>query len=453
MASLRKVLRYYYWLTIEFFKKHNKIFILSFLVSLIVFISIFSFSSVFSFENYRKNRIGLVGTYSLDNPPDEITNQISQGLISFDLQGRIIPILANHWEMKDGGKRYRFYLKDNLFWNDNKKFSAYEINYRFEDVETKVIDEKTIDFILKKPLEIFPIYLSKPIIKKPLVGVAGYYRVSKIRTSAGYLREVSLNSNLRNLPSFSYFFYQNENQLINAYKKGEITQMRVFKKSIADSFSDWKNTQIEKFVDYSKLLTLFFNFKNPYLNDRELRNALSMLIDVAKFSQFGEPARGPISPTSWAFNSRLKSYFYDLDTSRKIIEKEKVATLSSSLTLLTFYDNFETAEIILEEIRKVGLPVELRIGSIDQLKSFDFFLAFLKIPPDPDQYYYWHSTQEKSNIGGYRNPKVDLYLEKGRSTLLKEERKKHYLEFQEVLREDPPAIFLYFPFVYQIKRK
>lgn len=44
--------------------------------------------------------------------------------------------------------------------------------------------------------------------------------------------------------------------MINAYKLGQINQM-TYQKSIADVFLQWKNTKVEKVVDYSNLLTLF----------------------------------------------------------------------------------------------------------------------------------------------------------------------------------------------------
>ena len=55
------------------------------------------------------------------------------------------------------------------------------------------------------------------------------------------------------------------------------------------------------------------------------------------------------------------------------------------------------------------------------------FLAYLKVPIDPDQYYFWHSTQTQSNIGNYNNVKVDKLLEDGRSTVDIEEREKIYI--------------------------
>lgn len=79
----------------------------------------------------REEVIGLVGSYDLNNPPDEMANKISNGLVSVNDKGEIIPIIANSWEVKNGGKEYRFHLKDNLLWGDNKKLVASDIKYRF----------------------------------------------------------------------------------------------------------------------------------------------------------------------------------------------------------------------------------------------------------------------------------------------------------------------------------
>ena len=88
--------------------------------------------------------------------------------------------------------------------------------------------------------------------------------------------------------------------------------------------------------------------------------------------------------------------------------------------------------------------------------NFDLLLVFWNLPSNPDQYYFWHSTQiglKKSNISNYKNVKIDLLLEQGRNTIDLREREKIYQEFQKIIQDDPPALFLYYPFVYTIKRK
>ena len=119
----------------------------------------------------------------------------------------------------------------------------HDIHYDFKDVETKVLDANTIYFTLKKSLPIFPTYLTRPVIKYPLLGVVGLYKVDKVKSKFGFLTEVSLIPNKKGLPHLTYKFYDTENKLINAYKRGEIHEMRTTKKTIADSFSKWKRNQ------------------------------------------------------------------------------------------------------------------------------------------------------------------------------------------------------------------
>jgi ABC-type dipeptide transport system, periplasmic component len=220
-----------------------------------------------------------------------------------------------------------------------------------------------------------------------------------------------------------------------------------------DVFSKWKNSKVSQSVDYTRLLTIFYNFNNPVLKNKNIREALAMLIDVKKFSQYGEIAKGPIPPNSWAYNPDLKNYSYDLETAKKIIEKENIASLSSQLNFYTFYDYYQIADDYVTELNKVNLPAEIKISSIDRPENFDFLLAYWKVPSDPDQYFFWHSTQKLGNIGDYKNVKVDLLLEKGRSTIDIQEREKIYFDFQKVITDDSPALFLYYPYVYKIERK
>jgi peptide/nickel transport system substrate-binding protein len=420
------------------------------------FISLIGFLSVSPYLKLIFNKqevIGLVGNYDFNNLPDEVMTKVSNGLVTVNDKGAIIPVLANSWEVKDGGKQYRFYLKNNLLWNDDKKFTASDINYQFSDVKIQVVDKNVIDFYLNKPLAIFPTYLNKPLIRPPLVGIAGFYKLGRFKIVNGYLKELTLAPNTKDLFSIQYKFYNNESDLVTAYKRGEINEMVLTRKSVADTFASWKNSQIIKSVDYTRLLTLFFNNQNKIFTSKDIRDAFSMMIDYKKLSDFGEIARGPIPPISWAYNPDLKTSNYDIDTAAKILKNEVTATESAQINLLTSYDYYDAADSIATEINKTGLKVDINMISYDRPDNFDLLLVFWKVPQDPDQYYFWHSTQKEGNISNYKNVKIDKLLEDGRSTISIDERQKIYNEFQKVIQDDPPALFLYYPYVYTIKRK
>lgn len=458
MAGKKLVFRYYYWLFIEFFKKNSRLIIISFFISFIGIIALLSVSPYIKLALTQEQVVGLVGNYDLNNPPDEIVNKVSNGLVTVTEKGEIIPVISNSWEVKSQGKQYRFHLKDNLLWSDGKKFVSRDISYQFKDVTVTAVDDKTVDFYLKKPLAIFPTYLNKPLIKYPLLGVAGFYKAGKIKLESGYLKEVSLVPNTKDLNPIRYKFYSDESSLVNAYKKGEINEMTLTKKSVADTFANWKNTSVEKKVDYTRLLTLFLNSNNQILSNKNVKDAISMSFDYDKLSAFGELARGPIPPISWAYNPNLKNAIYDRDTASKIIKKEVVATESAKLNFVTSYDYYDVADELSKDLQAIGLTNDLNFSSYEQgSNSFDLLLAFWKVPTDPDQYFFWHSKQtiqnQGGNIGNYKNVKIDNLLEQGRDTINLDQREKIYFDFQKNIQDDPPAIFVYYPYIYTIKRK
>ena len=106
-----------------------------------------------------------------------------------------------------------------------------------------------------------------------------------------------------------------------------------------------------------------------------------------------------------------------------------------------------------DDIKQLGVDVKINTAPIQQDASFEMLLAYWKVPLDPDQYYFWHSTQKTGNITNYNNVKVDKLLEDGRSTLSVSERKKIYFNFQKLIQDDAPAYFMFYPYTYIIKRK
>src|SRR3989344_2364567 len=352
MTISKKTFRYYYWLLLEFIKKHLRIIALSFFLSFIIIIGLISFSPyIQTFFLTKKDIIGLVGDYDYNNIPEEISNKISNGLLFINEKGEFNPAIASSWEISDNGKEYRFHIRDGLIWSNGKKFSTRDIFYNFKDIETKVIDDKTIYFKLKKPLPVFPTYLKKPIILFPLVGVAGLYKVDRIKLRYGTIIELALSPNKKDLPFTIYKFYRTESELINAYKTGEINHMIIAKKNISDIFQKWKNSTITKTVDYSRLLSLFFNFNNPLLKDKDIRQAMMMAIDRSKFKDFGETALGPIPPLSWAYNSDLKNPIFDQTGAEKILKKTITASESAKLNFYTYYDYLSDAEQIVNSLK------------------------------------------------------------------------------------------------------
>jgi peptide/nickel transport system substrate-binding protein len=454
MAISQKDIRYAWWIVTAFTKKNARLIILSFLLSIISMVSVLSLSPyLLNLATTKKHIIGITGKYDVTEIPDEIKSHISNGLIYINDKGEIVPVIADHWERTNDDKEYRFYLKKNLYWNNGDKFTTKDVTYSFKDVEVNTDQDYLITFKLKKPLPTFPTYLTNPIVKYPLVGVAGLYRVERLKSQYGSVTEVDLAPNKPNLPILVYKFYDSETKMVNAYKLGEITEMKVTRKSIADLFNNWKNTEIVKTVDYSRLLTLFFDLNNDFLKEKEIRQAMAMAVKRDDFDDLGQQATGPIPPLSWAYNPSLKKIQYNEPVASKILKKNQTSTESATLTINTYYDYLDIADQIKDDLNATGLNVRTNVLSDVSPNNFDMLLAYWRVPADPDQYYFWHSTQTQGNITKYDSKKVDKLLEDGRSTTSLEDRKKIYYTFQKVMMDDVPAHFLFYPYVYTIRRK
>lgn len=453
MTEFQKKTRYYYWLAKSFVQKNVRILIASFIASFFfIFLTIQFFPFITSLIFKSNEKIGVIGQFTHDTIPDEITSQISNSLISINEKGEILPVLASSWEIKNDNKTYRFHLKQNLTWNDGKKFKAEDINYKFKGIQTKIIDDHTIEFNLTHPLSIFPIYLTKPIIKYPFKGVAGLYQTDSYRLSKGNVVSISLSPNKSGLPYKTYNIYDTDDKLTAAYKRGEINMFKTQKMSIVNVFKEWKNTKIEKSVNYNQILTLFFNTESPLLNKdlKDVRKAIAYA--TPDFDDLGEKASGPIPPFSWAFNRDHKEYQFNLERAASLAKTYTDSSSSAELNLYTFYDYLDIAEKIKQNIDSIGIKTNLHVVSYIP-QNFDMLLTVWNPPLDPDQYYFWHSTQNEGNITHYKNVKVDKLLEDGRKITDLDQRKSIYTDFQQTLMEDLPAYFIYYPYVYTIRKK
>lgn len=446
-----KRIRHYYWLLTGFVRKYVALIAMSFIgafLLIIVSLNFFPFINTLLFS--KQDVIGIIGTYNPRTIPDSIGRQISNPLIMIDQSGEIQPLLANSWEVLNDGTTYRFHLRNDLLWSDGKKFTSKDISYNFADVEIKPIDDYTIEFKLKKQLNIFPIYLTQPVIKQPLVGIGALYRVESFKQNKESLISMNLAPNKPDLPYKVYKFYKNESDLINAYKKGEITQFSTPNNSLAETFTKWNNSKVTRTVDYNKIMAVFFNTQSGPLSDREVRKAFAFA--TPSFPDKGERAKGPIQPTSWAYFDNVKEYPFNEELAKELIEKNITATEEATMKMYTFFDYIDVAENIKKSYEDSGAKIDLKVAQ-GVPEEYDFFVAVWTPPADPDQYFFWHSTQLGTNITKLDDKKIDKLLEDGRKFLNVKQRQSIYRDFQKNIADEIPAYFMYHPFEYVIQRK
>lgn len=393
----------------------------------------------------KKERIGIVGTFNESEIPLFIKNQISTGLTRLSSDGQASPGAAINWDLDATKMVYTFHLNKNLIWHDGKPLRAQDINYQFQGTTVTPIDDLNLKVTLKQPYSPLPVALSQPLFKTGLIGL-GMYKTVKIIQNEGFIKELDLVSLENGFPEIIYKFYPSLDDAIFAFKLGEIDSLKNVTQ--LKDLAKWKNVKITESNMYDRIVLILLNLKNPDFKDKELRQAFNYAIPNIPGT---EKALSPISPLSWAYSNKIRLYNYDPTLAEKLFSKTPFSSPSSELVLNTYSSLLSTAQTILDSLAKVGVNLKIKVGS-DVPDNFDMFLTVLPIPADPDQYLYWQSLQQGTNISNYNNPKIDKLLEDGRKTFDLNERRKIYADFQRYIVDDSPAIFLYYPKVYSIEK-
>ena len=77
--------------------------------------------------------------------------------------------------------------------------------------------------------------------------------------------------------------------------------------------------------------------------------------------------------------------------------------------------------------------------------------------PDPDPYVFWHSSQSHDpglNLSGFSNATADKLLTEAHTTNDVNVRTKDYMQFQDIITQEIPAIFLTnAQYVYAVPKK
>ncbi|HTX52900.1 MAG TPA: ABC transporter substrate-binding protein [Candidatus Baltobacteraceae bacterium] len=201
---------------------------------------------------------------------------------------------------------------------------------------------------------------------------------------------------------------------------------------------------------------LRFGFKKGiFMNNQKLRQAVAHAIDkeeIVKAVTFGlgKPAPAGIPVGTPYFNPAVHGndpYGKPNPEKAKQLLKEggykgEEIILDSHLQPSIYP---EIAVVLQAQMQAVGMNVKVRTLESAALQTtwdggeFAFFLSGLSPRPDAEIYYcqFWEST---STSTGYKNETYDKLCRAARATLNNEERKKIFVDLENVLRTDVPWI-------------
>ncbi len=446
--------RLIFWLLKAYLVKWWKVVLLSFVFGLLFFILLLSSSKYLLHFFFFKRPIlyGVTGNYKVDTLPTFIVSKLSYGLTSVTPSGDILPGAAKSWVIKDHGKTYEFFLKDNVYFSDGQLLTSEDVNYDFTDVVIDRPDRHTVIFHLKDAYSPFLVTVSHPIFKKDLIGV-GDYKINTIDLNDVFVSSMKISSLKNPTDSEEYIFYPTNDALKIAFGLGEISDAI----GLSDlnfnntSLTSYPNAHFIKNLDQTKLVTLFYNTEDPVLSDKKIRDTLSY--GIPDTFPDGERAYFPYPPNTWYYPTVLDPRKQDYVHAQDLLTASSIGGKSPYplLRIKTLAKYKKTAVLISNSWKKLGIRTKIEVVDM-RPDDFQIYLGDFILAKDPDQYTLWHSGQI-NNITRYKNLRIDKLLEDGRKTTDRKERQSIYAEFQKYLLDDSPATFLYFPYEYDLLRK
>jgi peptide/nickel transport system substrate-binding protein len=283
-----------------------------------------------------------------------------------------------------------------------------------------------------------------------------------------------------NPSSITYYFIPEAQTAITALKDQRIDLVAELS---AEQFNELKiyNDQYHTLnLDTPPVLQYYFityNNDHPILGDRTVRQAISKLMNVKSLIDklfFGLATRtvGPIPPGSLAYDHSLEPFAFDPDGASQLLKNngwydsdsdqildKVIEGRKYDLTLNILTSNSQLSQdvaiILKAAAEKIGIninivPNELR-KILQQVRMGQFDMACLAAvqsigPYDP--YNSWHSDNIGSNGSNYSrfsNQEADRVIDQIRTTLDEKTRQELYKEFQKIIHEEQPTLFLVAP--------
>jgi peptide/nickel transport system substrate-binding protein len=211
-----------------------------------------------------------------------------------------------------------------------------------------------------------------------------------------------------------------------------------------------------------------------YFGDVKVRLALTQAIDRQKIindviSGRGDPDPGPIPTADWAYSAAAAAkYPYDRLTAVKALEtagwklapgarvRAKAGTpFKVELVTVGSFPNRQIADAVAIQLLAVGVEADVKPVTSASLvqayllgRKYQMALVAFDVGSDPDQYSLWHSGADPGTLNfAYAHGwgVIDQDLEAGRAAVDQSARLAAYIDFQQLIADAAPAIFLYAP--------
>ena len=480
---------------------------------------------------------GIIGTPRFVNPvlalsdaDRDLVSLVYSGLMRKNIDGTLIPDLAESYEVSKDGLAYTFTLKNKIFFQDEKPVTVDDIIFtintvkdpiikspkkgNWDGVNVEKIDDKTIRFTLKQPYTTFLENATLGIMPEHIWGNgnshielndaninpigSGPYQISGVKKeSSGIINRYSLVSFKKfalgkpYIKNLTLYFYPNEDDLISALESGQVNQVSSITSANAEILKNKKYNVISS--PLPRVFGLFFNQNQAQIfTDKNIIKAIDKAIDKDQIVKevlngYGVVIDDPIPPNIIAYqklsaenNSSQEERIKEAQDilakdgwkmgtdgflTKTVTQKKKKVNqyLQFSISTGNAPELAKSAELIQKDLQAIGMKVDVKtfeVGNLNQSvirpRNYDALLFGQIINHESDLFAFWHSSQRNDpglNVAMYTNAKVDKILEDAFVTIDEKARIKKYAQFEDEIKKDMPAVFLYSPnFIYVISK-
>jgi peptide/nickel transport system substrate-binding protein len=424
--------------------------------------------------------------------------QIYDSLVRIDAAGKIVPWLAEGWELSDGGKTVIFKLRKDVKYHDGTPFDAESVKWNIDRYRTTegsaragelspvasvdVVDPSTVKFNLKAPFSpLLAILVDRAgmMVSRKAAEAGGQdftRKAFKAGTGPFVLTEAVKDDHITleknpdwwgkdkdgaKLPYLDKIVVKpitnSDVRLTNVRTDAAQVCNNIAGKDVATVKNDPSLTYQEKpSYNWGSLIP---NRKQGFVfNEARYVKAVSMAIDRKEildkvFFGVGSVGYGPVAPTHFAADPAFKPFEKpDPEGAKKLVAEVGKGPLSFEI-LVSAGDPvlLQRAQLIQAQLAKADIKAELKqleFAQILELQSKRTFPGLSdvgwsgRIDPDPNLYDHIY-TDKPFNDSSYSNKEVDKLLDEQRQSSDEAKRKEALRKAEQIMVVDDPARIWY----------
>jgi peptide/nickel transport system substrate-binding protein len=254
----------------------------------------------------------------------------------------------------------------------------------------------------------------------------------------------NLNFNLLQLPQYTAAFFN--------YRENPVLKDVGIRKILTHA------------VNKEKIVNEILNAEAQIIDGPILKRALGFTEETEKFPYNPQHAKTELEKAEWKLeNYKTTTTTEDEDSEETVtveeeypyqVRKKGTRYLEFNLTTVNQPETVKIAKELQKNWQQIGAKINLIIIDPSKIqetikdRDYEILLYGQILGHDPDPYPFWHSSQNSHpglNLSSLNNPKIDSILDEARKIADDVKRAEKYTEFQKLLAESVPAVFLFNP--------